>query len=176
MTDIEKYLDSGKIFQYKIIDTEQIPFCESVVEACRANMCGRYNTCWTCPPGVGELNTLMAKAKCYKYAAVFTCKYELEDWCDVEGMADGAKSTQSLLLEITDRLRGDGMDFYALGCEGCNICNNCTYPDAPCRFPEKAIVSIEASGINVVELSKNIGLKYNNGANTVTYFCAIFFG
>ena len=63
----------------------------------------------------------------------------------------------------------------ALGCEGCDICEKCTYPDAPCRFPEKAIPSIEACGISVVELSKLIGLNYNNGPCTVTYFCMILF-
>ena len=33
----------------------------------------------------------------------------------------------------------------------------------------------EACGINVVELSRNIGVNYNNGPNTVTYFCIILF-
>ncbi len=176
MTDIEKYLTNDRIFQYKVIDTDRIPFSESVVEACRANLCGRYGTCWTCPPGVGPLSELEKKVRRYKRAAVFTCKYELEDWYDIEGMADGAKTTQELLLRITYELRRDGVDFYALGCEGCRICEKCTYPDKPCRFPDKAIVSVEACGINVVELSADIGLKYNNGPNTVTYFCAVLFG
>ncbi len=175
MTDIEKYLTDSRIFQYKVIDAEQIPFSESVVEACRANLCGRYGTCWTCPPGVGPLDELEKEIKRYSKAAVFTCKYELEDWYDVEGMSNGAKTTQKLLLSITDELRRDGVDFHALGCEGCHICEKCTYPDNPCRFPEKAIASIEACGVNVVELSSDIGLKYNNGPNTVTYFCAILF-
>ncbi len=61
----------------------------------------------------------------------------------------------------------------ALGCEGCNLCPICTYPDAPCRHPDRAIPSVEACGIHVVEFSRNIGLKYNNGPNTVTYFCIV---
>ena len=83
------------------------------------------------------------------------------------------KKAKSVLQNITEKLRADGVRFMALGCEGCGICEKCTYPDSPCRFPEKAIPSVEACGINVVEFSRKIGINYNNGADTVTYFCVI---
>ena len=171
--DITAYLHHPRIHQYQIIDSAEIPFSQTVVDACKANMCGRYGTCWTCPPGVGEYKELEAKIKSYKKAAVFTCKYDLEDSFDFEGMVEGQKQTRQVLRSITDALRSSGEIFLALGCEGCNLCEKCTYPDAPCRFPEKAVVSVEACGINVVELAKKIGVKYNNGANTVTYFCIV---
>ncbi len=171
--NIEKYLDSPEIFQYKLIDTAEIPFSQAVVDMCRANRCGKYGTCWTCPPGVGELRELESRIKSYKTACVFTCKYNLEDSFDFEGMVAGQKSAKSVLRSITDRLRADGERFMALGCEGCDLCEKCTYPDAPCRFPEKAVPSVEACGINVVELAGKSGIGYNNGTNTVTYFCII---
>ena len=31
----------------------------------------------------------------------------------------------------------------------CGICKTCTYPDAPCRFPDRARRSMEACGIDV---------------------------
>lgn len=173
--NIEKYLNKKQIFQYKIISTEYIPFSQDVISACRSNKCGRYETCWTCPPGAGTLEELKTKIKSYRKAAVFTCKYELEDWLDFEGMSAGAKSTEKILFQITDELSKAKIPFLALGCEGCSICEKCTYPDFPCRFPNQAFISIEACGINVVELSRNIGINYNNGVNTVTYFCIILF-
>jgi predicted metal-binding protein len=60
------------------------------------------------------------------------------------------------------------------GAGGCNICEQCAYPE-PCRFPDKTYSSIEASGINVTELSRAAEIQYNNGANTVTYFSMILF-
>lgn len=173
--DIEKYLQQPDIFEYKVIPASEIPFAQSVADACKSNQCGKYGSCWTCPPGVGAYQELEKKIKTYESAAVFTCKYDLEDSFDFEGMMDGQRATMQVLYGIMDKLRADGEAFWTLGCGGCSLCKPCTYPDAPCRFPEKAVVSVEACGIHVVNLSKNIGIKYNNGANTVTYFCIVLF-
>ena len=170
---MERYLSHPKITESRIIASVDIPFSKEVVEMCKANLCGKYGTCWTCPPGVGELDALEKKIKGYKNAYVFSCKYDLEDSFDFEGMMEGQQSTRDVLSEILKKLDAAGISYMALGCEGCNLCEKCTYPDAPCRFPDKAVASVEACGISVVELSKNIGIKYNNGANTVTYFCII---
>ena len=173
--NIEKYLNTREIHEYKVISPCDIPFSESVVEACKANRCGRYGSCWTCPPGVGIPSQLQDKITGYKNAAVFSCKFDLEDSFDFEGMVDGKNTTKKLLFDLKDQLKADGVDFFALGCGGCELCKKCTYPDSPCRFPDKATPSVEACGINVVELSKKIGIKYNNGSNTVTYFCIILY-
>lgn len=173
--NMEQLLSHPGIFQYKIIDSAEIPFSQLVVEACKENRCGRYGTCWTCPPGVGEAKELERKIKAFPKAAVFTCKYDLEDSFDFEGMMEGAKETQKILYELLDELRKENANFMALGCEGCGLCEKCSYPSEPCRFPGKAIPSVEACGIYVVELAKNIGVNYNNGPDTVTYFCLILF-
>lgn len=173
--NIEKFLTNPEIFQYKLIDTKKIPFSSAVVEMCEANRCGKYGTCWTCPPGVGELSELESRVKAYKTACVFTCKYDLDDSFDFEGMMQGQKSARKVLQSITKKMQTEGIKFLALGTGSCDICEKCTYPNAPCKFPKKVIPSVEAFGINVVELSKNIGINYNNGENTVTYFSVIFF-
>lgn len=170
---MERYLKDERIFQYRLISPGEIPFSQSVIDACRANKCGRYGAFWTCPPGVGDPEQLKAKIRGYKRAAVFTCKYELEDPFDLDGMTAGARSTAGILREITARMRADGVDFMALGCEGCSLCEKCSYPSSPCRFPNEAVPSVEACGVNVVELARKAGINYNNGSCTVTYFCVI---
>lgn len=171
--DIDRLLNRRDIFQYQTMDPKLIPFSQAVADACRANACGRYGTCWTCPPGVGEYTALEQSIRKYDRAAVFTCKYELEDCFDFEGMMDGQQKTMAILHEITDALRQAGQSFRVFGCAGCTLCEKCTYPDAPCRFPEKAVVSVEACGIDVVKLASQLQLNYNNGVNTVTYFCVV---
>lgn len=175
MSYIEALQSDPAIHEHALIETSVIPFSPEVVAMCRENRCGRYGTCWTCPPGVGELEELEKKIKSYRTAFVFTCKYDLEDSFDFEGMIAGQQDAKQVLLRMTDALRAQGVDFMALGCEGCGLCETCTYPDAPCRFPERATPSVEACGIHVLELSRKIGLHYHNGANTVTYFCMILF-
>ncbi len=172
MTDITPYLAHPEITEHRVIDVSEIPFSKAVLEACRANRCGRYGTCWTCPPGTADMEE---KIKHYHRAAVFSRKHELEDSFDFEGMMEGMQRARDTLVEIRSALDRDGVSYMALGCEGCNLCSTCTYPNAPCRHPDKATPSVEACGIHVVELSRKIGIKYNNGPNTVTYFCIILF-
>ena len=171
---IERYLDRPDVFEYKAIDTAVIPFSPAVREACERNVCGRYGKSWMCPPGVGALEAMEEKVKAYPRAAVCTCKFDLEDSFDFEGMQEGQRQAKQVFKAVAEELRGSGERFLMLGCGGCDLCESCAYPD-PCRFPDRAAPSMEACGINVMQLAKQIGVRYNNGPNTVTYFCLILF-
>lgn len=173
--DIQKYFHNADICQYALLDTGQIPFSDQVAQMCRANQCGKYGTCWTCPPGAGTPEELERKIKAFRHAGIFTCTHKLEDSFDFEGMMVGQQKAQKVLRQIMAQLRRDGETFMALGCEGCGRCAQCTYPNAPCRFPQDAVPSVEACGIHVTELARRAGLRYGNGNGTVTYFCVILF-
>ncbi len=169
---IESYFQHPEITEYRVMDVAEIPFSKAVLDACRANRCGCYGTRWTCPPGTAGVEE---KIRRYRTAVVFSRKHDLEDSFDFEGMTEGMGRARDLLAEIRASLNCDGVPHMALGCEGCTLCPTCTYPDAPCRYPDKATPSVEACGIHVVELSRQVDMKYNNGPNTVTYFCIVLF-
>lgn len=173
--DIRKYIADSDFFDSRIIDSSEIPFSEQVVKYCEMNSCGLYGKLWTCPPGVGSLSENEKRIKSYPKAFVISFRFDIGDCFDFEGMRESGKKAKKLFSDIVTRIKNDGEDILPLGCEGCGLCEKCTYPDAPCRFPEKAIPSVEAVGIDVVSLTKNIGMKYNNGKNTVTYFCLILY-
>ncbi len=170
MSDCLSYFDHPAVTELRVLAVADIPFSEAVLEACRANRCGRYGTRWTCPPGTDGVEE---KIRGYKTAVVFSCKHDLEDSFDFEGMTDGMHKAREALEDIREGLRRDGIPHMALGCEGCNLCPTCTYPDAPCRHPDRATPSVEACGIHVVDLARKVDMKYNNGENTVTYFCIV---
>ena len=70
--------------------------------------------------------------------------------------------------------QGDRMQILHLGAGGCRVCPVCgRRTGEPCRFPEKAIGSLEAYGVNVSLLAEAAGMRYINGQDTVTYFGAI---
>lgn len=48
-------------------------------------------------------------------------------------------------------------------------------PAEPCRFPDRAMASLEAYGVAVSELAEACGMKYINGQSTVTYFGAFLY-
>ena len=140
---------------------------------CKQNYCGMYGKTWTCPPAVGELSALKEKCLAYKNAFVFTTKHEIEDSFDIEGMGLAREKHGDIEKELLSALQGQ--NFLCLGAGACNVCKTCTYPTAPCRFPTRARTSMEACGISVVDLAKEVDINYVNGANTVTYFSLILY-
>ncbi len=164
------------IFQYGFLPTDKISFSEEVRSLCEMNSCGHYNRSWVCPPGVGTYEACRDRILSFKEAFVFTSKHDLEDSFDFEGMMAGKDKHNEICEAVLNTFR----QHYTGNClvlagEGCSRCAACTYPDAPCRFPEKAFPSIESYGAQVNKLAATLGINYINGANTVTYFGCICF-
>jgi predicted metal-binding protein len=157
------------------VSPRDIPFSEGVRGMCAANRCGVYGKSWACPPGVGDWETL--RDECYSYARilVYTTKHVLEDDFDIEGMQQAAQNHKQFDRTLSDLLEAHGIAYHLYGAGTCALCPSCTYPDAPCRFPTRAHHSMEACGIDVGALARLCGIKYNNGALTVTYFSMLAF-
>ena len=58
-----------------------------------------------------------------------------------------------------------------VGC--CTQCSACTYPDKPCRSPEKQIISMEAYGMVVSDVCRANNLKYYYGPQSISYTSCI---
>ena len=163
----------GKAFEVAVIPAKDIPFTDELIKACESNRCGRYKKSWMCPPAVGQVAELEKKYKSYKYALVFTTKGELEDSFDIEGIERARRRHLEIERQAVEKVRGLGAEWLSAG--SCDLCSECTYPDAPCRFPDLARPSPEACGIDVTALAKVCNMRYYNGINTVTFFSVIFF-
>ena len=180
----------NKIFEKIISETRSLgAFKANVIEAkgiktdrvfrdmCASNACGMYGKCYMCPPDVGDIDELMARVGEYDYALVYQTVSELEDSFDFEGMVEAKKKSYPLaqsLRKVFDDMKVTKV--LHLGAGGCGVCERCAKQTGePCRFPENAMPSLEAYGVNVSELAKAAGMKYINGQNTVTYFGAVLF-
>lgn len=161
------------IHESAFLDPGAITFSQKVRDACKANYCGNYGKCWVCPPGCGEWEDLREHFRAYAHAFVFTTKHDLEDSFDFEGMTEARKLHAQTERALEKRLKAEGVPFEMAGAGGCGICPTCAYPE-PCRHPELVHRSMEASGMDVVTLSRDAGIHYINGADTVTYFSIVF--
>lgn len=175
MSPEEKILEilGDGVWQSAVVDAKDVCVEEAVREACRMNYCGNYGKSWSCPPGAGELEAVRKEFLTYEKMFVFTTKTDIEDSFDFEGMTAASVRHKALTEKLVELSRENG--WLLLGPGGCSICEKCAYPDAPCRFPEKRIRSLEGSGVNVVTLSQTAGINYINGPDTVTYFSAVLF-
>lgn len=160
-----------------LISGDQLVYSETFREICEGNQCGRYGTCWICPPEIGEIGDLIARAKIYPSGLLYQTIGTLEDSFDVEGMfAAGANHAQvglRLQKKLPELLKAG---FLHLGCGGCHLCEVCAKRTGePCRHPEYALPAMEGYGIDVYNTTLTTPLKYINGTNTVTYFGLVLF-
>lgn len=164
-------------YKSNIIETKKIETDRSFRDMCASNACGVYGKCYMCPPDVGEIETLMAEIGNYDYALVYQTVSELEDSYDFEGMVNAKKKSYPLAQSLRQVFREAGIRrVLHLGAGGCGVCEVCAKRTGePCRFPEKAMPSLEAYGVNVSALAGAADMKYINGQNTVTYFGAVLF-
>ncbi len=167
-------LDQGAT-KATVIDQSQIVLNDEFRKACEVNSCGVYGKCWMCPPDVGEIHELMARVRAYPAGVWYQTIGELEDSFDFEGMT-AAKENHLALSHRIQAALPDGLRVLHLTCGGCGLCETCAKVDnEPCRFPEKALPSVESYGMDVYNTTKSTDLKYINGANTVTYFGLVLF-
>lgn len=154
---------------------ENIIFRDEFIDKCAANHCGQYNKKWSCPPAISSVETYVKKILNYKHVSLFSYIGPLEDNYDVEGMDEGRKTIMSKAYQLKKILKDADADCLMLGAGSCELCQECTYPDHPCRHPDLLMIPMEALGIDVYELSKSCKIKYTNGALTVTYFCVVIY-
>lgn len=157
-----------------LLRADTIVLRPEVRESCADNSCGRYDACWSCPPACGTLDECTEKIQKFNDGVLLQCTQELEDSFDVEGMQELEGRHKRALNAFTDKIRALYPDCLILGAGSCTRCAKCSYPDEPCRFPEKMISSMEAYGMVVSDVCKANDLPYYYGPNTLTYTaCAL---
>ena len=159
------------------VNVAEIVYSESFREICRSNQCGNYGACWMCPPEIGPIAELMARARSYPLGVLYQTVGTMEDSFDIEGMfaaaADHAAVSQRLQKNAESMLKAP---FLHLTCGGCHLCPVCAKrAGEPCRHPELALPSLEGCGVDVYRAAQTAGLPYIHGPNTVTYFGMILF-
>ena len=161
----------------RVIRADEIKTDRRFRAMCEANACGVYGKCYMCPPDVGDIDEMMESLKQYTWALVYQTVGMLEDSFDFEGMQEAGERHNRLAQNLRAAFKDKEIQNpLHLGAGGCRLCPRCAKLDnEPCRFPDAAMASLEAYGINVSELAATAGMKYINGTNTVTYFGAVFF-
>lgn len=162
----------------KSIQASGIVQHSQVREMCKQNACGFYGKNWTCPPAVASLEELKKQFEPFDGFLVVFEVYPIKSSFDWKGMMAGMDAFKTKLQAMKKAMDETAPRdaFLILGAGACGLCKTCTYAEGdPCRQPDDAVVSLEASGIDVMRLMKDHGMKYNNGPNTVTYVGGVFY-
>ena len=178
------------------LSVETLKVRSEVRDACAANKCGNYGKSWSCPPACGDITDCEKKMRKFQHGLILQTMGRLEDPMDYEEMRKiGGKqkvhlrnflaalvSPQSPFMACTDSPTESSADggallekFLILGSGSCKNCEKCSYPDSPCLFPEKMIISMEAMGLVVSEVCKLNNIPYYYGPNTLAYVGCVLF-
>ena len=144
-----------------------------VRDMCAANRCGRYGKSWSCPPACGTLEDFEEIVRNHSLCLVVETVSNLDDEFDIEGMLAAEQAHKRDLAAFARTLAKENIEHAILGAGSCTICAQCAYPDAPCRFPERRFVSLEAAGIVASEACEAAGLAYYHGPRTIAYISCV---
>lgn len=172
MPDIEKLLhmaEEAGFAHAAPLDPATIELKDEVRDMCADNSCGQYDKRWSCPPGCGELTECARRIAGYHTGLLVQTVGELEDSMDVEAMMETEAEHKAHFQSLYAALRREYPDLLALGAGCCTQCPVCSYPDEPCRFPDKMVSSMEAYGMLVLDVCRKNGLTYYYGPNTIAY-------
>lgn len=172
---LEKIILETGFYETGTVDIASLQYYPEIRRICEGNTCRGYGASWACPPAVGTLEECKQRVEQYSNMLLFTGRFEIEDSFDFEGMTDSMFRFKKMVEQLDRAIEGVLNPYQLLSNEGCGRCENCTWPDAPCRFPDRLYHSIEGYGFQVSQLAEQAGVRYNNGQNTITYFGALLF-
>lgn len=167
--DIQEIIEECGYEHTGVCSTAEVEVNPLVRDMCAADKCAVYDTNWACPPGCGDLDhfqkEISARDTCYLVQTLG----ELEDSFDIETMEETSEMHKQRVQKMNDLVKESYPDAMVLSAGTCTICPECSYPEAPCRFPDKHLVSMEAAGIWVSDLCQRADIPYNYGPNTIAY-------
>lgn len=155
------------------LNVSALRFLPEVRDMCAADRCHNYGRCWTCPPHCGTLEEISARAARCTRGVLVQSTGQMEDDFDVECMLETERLQKERFQALTERVRQVEPTCLPMAAGACTICKTCTCPDAPCRFPDRAVPSMEAYGLVVSDVCRESGLPYYYGPGTITYTSCI---
>ena len=164
----EKAMEIG-FDQAVALNVSALRATEMVRSMCAADKCHAYGKNWTCPPHCGTVEECQRKMNSFSRGILVQTYGDIEDGFDFEAMMEIEADHKAHFTEMYDALRASEESVLALGAGCCTACAKCTYPESPCRFPEKMVSSMEAYGMVVLEVCKANGLTYYYGADKMAY-------
>ncbi len=142
---------------------------QEVRDMCRADRCRRWDRSWSCPPACGDLRDAAAAIAGFSAGILLQTTGALADDFDYETMEAIQRRHKKGFADFTRQARLLTGECLPLSAGSCTVCRVCTYPDRPCRFPQKRFYSMEAFGLLVSDICLRAALPYNYGARTMTY-------
>lgn len=147
---------------------------EDVRDMCAADKCGAYDKNWTCPPACGTVEECQEKMRSFDHGILLQSIGHMTKTIDSKCYRETERRHMKNFYAFAEEIRKVYPNALCLGAGGCRVCKKCAYPE-PCRFPEKAMSSMEGYGLFVTQVCRDAGVPYYYGERTITYTACVLF-
>ncbi|MDR1028550.1 MAG: DUF2284 domain-containing protein [Clostridiales Family XIII bacterium] len=151
------------------LNVSALVFMPEVRDMCTADRCHKYGKNWRCPPGCGSIEDASERASNYSFGILVQTIGKMDGDFDYTAILTASEKHKKNFSALIDDLKTRYDDILPMGAGTCELCETCTYPDAPCRFPDKSISSMEAYGLWVSKVCELSDVPYYHGKHTITY-------
>ncbi len=157
------------------LNVDTLKLYPEVRDMCAADKCHAYGKNWVCPPACGSLEECEVRMRGFTKGIIVQTVGELEDEFDYESIEELTIRHNENFHALVPKLKELFPDLLPISAGACSKCKTCTYPEAPCRFPDTATSSMEAYGMIVSQVCEQNDMKYYYGKNTLAYTsCCLF--
>lgn len=170
---IEEFIYDYPICELYYLTPDDLIFSDKVRTICERE-CTHYGKSWACPPGIPSIEQCIAACRVFEHVFLFTSVAEVPDCMNFDACLAARREHEEMTRAIRDRFKQHFGKVLALS-TGCMLCQDCTYPDNPCRHPEERTSTIESHGILIMETASQLGVTLDCGNDIVTYLSLIFF-
>ena len=172
-----RWVEKAKTMGFEVavpLDPQTLIAREDVRAMCVEDKCGAYNKNWTCPPAIGTVEECQKKIRQYKSGILLQTVGQTTKTVDSRCYRETEQRHIKNFYALAEAIRKVHPDALCLGAGGCRICKQCAYPE-PCRFPDKAVSSMEGYGLFVTQVCRDAGIPYHHGDRTITYTACVLF-
>ncbi len=157
------------------LSVSSLVFLPEVRAMCLEDRCGSYGKRWTCPPACGTLSEITEKVREYPFGIVVQTVKTLEDEFDWETMMEAERLQKKRIQGLAEFMKQECVGCLPMSSGTCGICEECTYPDHPCRFPDRTWPSMEAYGLLVQDVCSRSGINYYYGSDKISFTGCILY-
>ena len=174
---LSRWVEKAKTMGFEVavpLDPQTLIAREDVRAMCVEDKCGAYNKNWTCPPAIGSVEKCQQQMRQYKRGILLQTVGHMHKAVDSKCYRETEQRHMKNFYALAEAIRKAYPDALCLGAGGCRICKQCAYPE-PCRFPDKAVSSMEGYGLFVTQVCRGVGIPYHHGDRTITYTACVLF-
>ena len=171
---LEAQLAAFPLYEYAFIRTDELVFSERVRYICETE-CPMYNTTWACPPAVGTLEACRERVLRFDEGLLIATITEVSDIANIRETLETRAPHEEITRQVLALVKQQAGETLTLSTEACAHCEHCTYPNAPCRFPQRMFPCVESHCILVTDLAEKHGIDFMAEGNIVTWFSLILY-